>query len=136
MRKSLSLVAALLFACLLAACSKKMVFTRSVVVPAAEGRVKIRHDQNNNYAINVTVVHLADPKKLQPPKETYVVWMETKDGEIKNIGRLRTSSGLFSKTLKASLSAVTSFKPERFFITAERSGDVEHPGVQTVLITQ
>jgi hypothetical protein len=136
MRKLFSYAAALSFICLLAACSKKMVFARSVIVPAAEGRVKIKHDQNNNYAINVTVNQLADPKNLQPPRETYVVWMESKDKGIKNLGRLKSSSGLFSKGLKASLSAVTSFKPVRFFITAEESGDVLQPGPQTILITQ
>lgn len=122
--------------CLLSACSRKMNFTRSVVVPAAQGDVKIKKDRNNNYAIHVSVFHLAQPGKLQPPKETYVVWMETKEDGIKNIGQLKSSSGFLSKTLKASLSAISSFKPRRFFVTAEESGDIQHPGLQTVLTTE
>ena len=122
--------------CLLSACSKKMNFTRSVVMPTAEGGVKIKKDRNNNYAINVSVLHLAQPGKLQPPKQTYVVWMETKEDGIKNIGQLKSSSGFLSKTLKASLSAITSFKPRRFFVTAEEAGDIQHPGLQTVLTTE
>lgn len=126
----------LVLQCVLGACARKMNFTRSVVVPAAEGNVKIKKDKNNNYAIDVSVLHLADVKKLQPPKQTYVVWMQTRDHGTKNIGQLKSSSGLLSKALKASLSAVTSFQPTGFFITAEESGDIQYPGGQTVLITQ
>jgi hypothetical protein len=121
--------------CLLSACSRKMNFTRSVVVPTAEGDVKIKKDRNNNYEIHVFVLHLAQPDKLQPPKNTYVVWMETREDGIKNIGQLKSSSGFLSKTLKASLSAVSSFKPRRIFITAEEAADIQHPGLQTVLTT-
>ena len=129
-----AVVSALVF--LLSACSRKMNFTRSVVVPTAEGDVKIKKDRNNNYAIHVSVLHLAQPAKLQPPKQTYVVWMETKEDGIKNIGQLKSSSGFLSKTLKASLSAITSFKPRRFFVTAEEAADIQHPGLQTVLTTE
>jgi hypothetical protein len=118
------------------ACSRKMTFARSVVVPAAEGGVKIKKDRNNNYAITVSVRNLASARNLQPPKQTYVVWMQTKDDGTRNIGQLNSSSGLLSKTLKGSLSTVSSHKPTSFFITAEDVGDVQHPGTQTVLVTE
>jgi hypothetical protein len=137
MRKLLLyVVVALVLECFLTACARKMNFARSVVMPSAEGKVKVKKDRNDNYAIDVSVLHLAEPNKLQPPKQAYVVWMHTSDNEVKNIGQLKSSSGLLSRTLKASLNAVSSSKPTRFFITAEEAADVQYPGLQTVLVTE
>ena len=123
------------FLFLLPGCSKKLSFATSPVIPAAHGSVRIDRDKNENYTIEVEVTNLAEPKNLQPPRETYVVWMETKKNGIKNIGQLNTSSGFFSSALKASLKTVTPNKPTRFFITAEDKGDVQYPGSQVVLRT-
>src|SRR4051794_18026297 len=123
------------FLFLLPGCSKKLSFATSPVVPAAHGSVRIDRDKNENYTIEVEVTNLAEPKNLQPPRETYVVWMETKKNGIKNIGQLNTSSGFFSSALKASLKTVTPNKPTGFFITAEDKGDVQYPGSQVVLRT-
>lgn len=117
-------------------CAKKIVFPSSPVVPAAEGRVKIKQDGNNNYVVEVSLKHLAPSRSLQPPKEYYVVWIETENNGIKNIGQISSSSGLLSSTLKASLSTVTSFKPRVVFITAEDSGNASYPGGFTVLRTE
>ena len=121
---------------LLTACSQKMNFTASPVVPAAEGSVKLKKDKNDNYVIDVNIIRLAEPDRLQPPKETYVVWMRTKSNGTKNIGQLQSSSGLLSKTLKASLNTVTPFEPESFFITAENDGAAVYPGSEIVLETK
>src|SRR5690349_2847052 len=83
-------------------CSKKLSFATSPVVPAAHGSVRIDQDKNDNYSVEVDVTNLAEPKNLQPARDTYVVWMETKNNGIKNIGQLNTSSGFFSSALKAS----------------------------------
>ena len=118
------------------ACSKKMRFETSAEAPAAQGAVKVKKDDNNNYKIDLNITRLTEPEKLNPPKNTYVVWMETdRDGTIK-IGGLTTSSGIFSKTLKSSLETVTPYQPVMFYITAENSKDVERPGFQTVLRTK
>lgn len=61
--------------------------------------------------------------------------METEKNGRKNIGQLKTSSGLFSRTLKSSLETVTSFKPVNFIITAEDEGNIQNPGGQVVLKT-
>jgi len=136
-RKSLFYFTIILFAIFfLQACSKKLAFTTSTVVPAAKGSVKVKDDDNNNYKIELSIIRLAEPKRLNPPKNTYVVWMETKQNGIKNIGQLKTSSGLFSKTLKSSLETVTSFKPVSFFITAEDNANIQYPGDQVVLRTE
>ncbi len=127
-----------LFFCItivLQSCAKKINFSTSPVVPAAEGSVKVKKDKNSNYNIDLNVVRLADPKRLSPPREMYVVWMETDQSGLKNIGQLKTSSGLFSKTMKSSLKTVSSYQPTKFFITAEDDANIQYPGGQTVLDT-
>lgn len=119
---------------LISSCSQKINFQTSTVVPAAKGTVKIKKDKNKNYAIDVNVTNLAEPKRLDPPKSIYVVWIETNSG-IKNVGQMKSSSGFLSSGLKASLSAVSPFKPTRVFITAENDGDIRYPGSQVVLST-
>ena len=119
----------------LASCSRKISFQTSSVVPAAEGSVKVKKDNNNNYSIDLNVIRLADPKRLEPSKNTYVVWIETAQNGSKNIGSLNTSSSMFSKTLKSSLKTVSPFKPESLFITAEDNADIQYPGSQVVLRT-
>lgn len=126
-------IIAVSLAVFLSSCARKLTFTQSTVVPAAVGSVKVKKDANKNYAIEVNTTHLAKPESLQPPKNTYVVWMETERNGTKNIGQLISSSGFLSKTLKGSLSTVTSFKPVQFFITAEDNANIQYPGMQVVL---
>jgi hypothetical protein len=120
---------------ILSSCARKMTFLPSSVVPGAEGSVKVKTDKNKNYAIDLEVVNLASPEKLQPPKTNYVVWLETDDNGVKNIGSLQSSQGLFSKAWKGSLETVTPYKPEKFFITAEDEVSPQYPGMQIVLNT-
>ncbi len=108
-------------------CATKAAFATSTVVPAAEGQVKIKKDGNDNYKIELHVEHLADPKRLQPSKEYYVVWAQTEHDVVKNLGQLKSSTGWFSDTRKASLETVSPFKPEVVFITAEDQVDIPHP---------
>lgn len=116
-------------------CARKFAFSTSQVVPAAEGSVKVKKGKNDNYRIDLSVIRLAGPERLTPPKNAYVVWMETKQNGTKNIGQLKSSSGFLSKTLKSSLETVTSFKPEGFFITAEDNANIQYPDGQVVLRT-
>lgn len=124
----------LLLAFSLMGCARTIPFNTSTVEPAAEGRVKMKRDSNNNYALDLEIKNLADPKRLPNPQNMYVVWIETPDG-VKNIGQLRTSSGLLSSTLKASLETVTPVKPTRVFITAENDASISYPNAQVVLTT-
>lgn len=116
-------------------CASKFVFNTSEVVPAAEGSVKVKKDKNNNYKIDLHVKNLADPKKLTPPKEMYIVWMETEQSGTKNIGQLKTSKGIFSSKLNSSLSTVTAFHPRTFFITAEDESTTQFPDGEKILRT-
>ncbi len=120
---------------LLLSCSKKMMFASSSVVPAAEGSVKYKKDNNNNYHVDIKVMHLANSNKLTPARSSYVVWMETESNGTKNLGQLKSSGSLLSSTLKGSLSAVTAFQPKSFFITAEDDSNISYPGTEVVLKT-
>ena len=120
----------------LTSCSKKIYFQPSAYVPAAEGAVKVRKDNNNNYRIKIFVRNLAASKRLESPRDNYVVWSETESNGIKNIGQIISSKKLFSKKFSASLTAVSPFKPTRVFITGEDNGNVQYPGFQTVLTTR
>lgn len=120
---------------LLNACAKKVSFLNSSVVPAARGYVKVDRDDNENYVIQIDIVNLAEAKRLEPTRNTYVVWIETDEQMPKNIGQLNSSSSTFSKTLKASFKSVSSSKPTKVFITAEDDENTQYPGTQVVLST-
>ncbi len=123
------------FVFIFSSCSHKITFQKSAAVPAAQGSVKVKKDKNNNYSIEMEVLHLADPSRLQPAKQHYVVWIQTQSNGIKNIGQLKSSSGFFSSTKKADLITVTSFKPNKIFITAEDQVNIPYPTGQLVLTT-
>jgi hypothetical protein len=116
-------------------CSKKVIFPTSSIAPSAVGRVKIKKDNNNNYAIQINIQHLPDAKRLSPPRDYYVVWIETRNNGIKNIGRIVPSKGFLSSKMTASLNAVSPTKPKRVFITAENDEYIRYPGNMVVLDT-
>lgn len=116
-------------------CSKKVIFPTSSIAPAAVGSVKIKKDNNNNYAIQVKIENLPDARRLSPPKNYYVVWIETRNNAIKNIGRIVPSKRFLSSKMKASLNAVSPTKPKRVFITAENDEYIRYPGNMVVLDT-
>lgn len=121
---------------LLASCSKKLVFQKSDVVPAAVGKAKVKKDDNNNYHIAIKIRNLASPNRLTPPRKYYIVWMESKRKGLKNLGQIKTTSGLFTSGLKATFSTTSPTKPERIFITAEDQLNAIYPGNELVLTTK
>jgi hypothetical protein len=114
---------------------KKVSFQNSTVVPGAEGTVKVKKDKNGNFDIDIDIVNLADSKKLTPPKKVYVVWIETVEKGVKNIGQVHSSSSMLSKTKKASITTVSPYKPIRIFVTGEDDGGTEEPSDVVVLTT-
>lgn len=115
---------------LIQSCSQKVAFQTSSVVPAAEGKVKVKKDNNENYTIKVDLTNLSTPDRLEPSMNTYVVWMESNEAHVKNIGQINTSSNFLSDKLKSSFETVSSIKPTKIFITAENDGTVQYPGRQ------
>ena len=111
-------------------CAKKIAFQASSIVPGAEGTVKVKKDNNSNYTIQVELSNLAEPRKLEPAMKSYVIWMETEQEPVKNIGQINSSSSFLSKRLKGSFETVSSIKPTRIFITAEDDGTIQYPGTK------
>lgn len=132
---SMTFILALTLLLIAPSCSRKIEFENSNVVPAARGTVKVKTDDNKNNAIKIELLNLAEPERLDPPRQMYMVWMTTDQGSTKNLGQIKTSTHTFSKTLKASFEAVTTFKPTKIFITAEDNANVESPGWPVVLTT-
>lgn len=128
-------VTSIMFLFFLGSCATKAPFQTSTVVPAAKGSVKVKKDNNNNYVIKIDIVNLAEPQRLQPSRNTYVVWMETSGGKTKNIGQIDSSTGFLSKKLKASFETVSPVKPDRIFITAEDDATIQYPVGEKVLTT-
>ena len=59
---------------------KEYHMTASNIVPAACGTVKVQKDQNGNAKLDIKVSNLADPTRLTPPENKYVVWIRPNDG--------------------------------------------------------
>ena len=117
-------------------CAKKMSFLTSSIVPAAQGTVKVKTDSNKNYSIDIDIFNLAEPERLHPPRQMYILWMLTDQDMTKNIGQVKTSSATFSKNLKASFQTVSSFKPIKIFVTAEDDPNIQYPGWEVILSTE
>ena len=98
--------------------------------PGSRGAVTVKEDKNNNYSIKLEITNLAAVDRLEPPKNSYVVWMETDRGSARNIGRIVTTN-----SLKVSFETVSSFRPTRIFITAEENENALYPGEMLVLTT-
>ncbi len=136
LKESIVFIAAAIILVAFSSCStRKESFLSSAVVPAAEGTVKVKKDNNSNYAIKVEVKNLAEPDKLQPAKNAYIVWIETSENGIKNIGQIKTSAALLSSKLKASFETVSSFNPIKVIITAENDPAIQYPEGQIILST-
>jgi hypothetical protein len=115
--------------------AQKIKFMTSSVVPAAEGYAKVKQDNNKNYVIKVEISDLADVDRLQTSSVSYVVWMETDQGNTENLGQLDSSSGFLSKQMKASLETVSSYKPSKIYVTAEENTNAQYPGDKIILST-
>jgi hypothetical protein len=116
-------------------CAKKISFQTSPVVPAARGTVKVKKDDNKNYSIKINLLNLAEAKRLPTSEKTYVVWMESNQQVVKNLGQLNSGRSMLSKKLKASFETVSPVKPTKIFITAEDNSSVQYPGNELVLTT-
>jgi len=120
---------------IITSCATNESFLNSSVVPGASGNVKVKRDKNQNYVIDLKVADLAAVDRLQSAKQMYVVWMETERGNFENLGQMQTSKGFMKKQRTASLETVSSFKPIRFFITAENEKNARYPDQVTILTT-
>jgi hypothetical protein len=116
-------------------CAKKINFQTSPIVPAARGTVKVKKDGNKNYSIKISLLNLAEAKRLPTSEKTYVVWMESNQQVVKNLGQLNSGRSMLSKKLMASFETVSPVKPTKIFITAEDNSSVQYPGYELILTT-
>ncbi|MDX1753365.1 hypothetical protein SAMN06296241_2865 [Salinimicrobium sediminis] len=128
MKDSFRILSFIFAAILVSACSKKVVFPVSQVVPAAEAVLKVDRDDNNNYGIELEVSNLAGPERLTPARRHYVVWMVTKQHGTINIGNLD-----INRKNNGELNTSTPYEPMRVFITAEDDPKPVLPSTQVVL---
>lgn len=135
LKKSILAFSAIMMVLFFVSCSKNIAFQNSSAVPAAQGNVTVKKDGNKNYLIKIKISNLAEVNRLEPSRNFYVVWMETDEAMIKNIGQIKSDSGFMSSKLKAFFQTVSSFKPKKIFITAEDQADITAPGTQLILST-
>jgi hypothetical protein len=130
MRRSIwafSVAVVFCFACLAEAKEIPMISDPSV--PAAAGSVSLNKDKKNqNFKWKVQVHHLAKPTSLTPPKQTYVVWVKTKDGQPENQGQLRVND-----KLEGSLENNSPREQFDIFITAEDNPATPSPAGSSLL---
>lgn len=109
----------------------KIDFPVSEIVPAAEIKVAVDQDDNNNYAIELQAQYLAPPSRLSPPRNTYILWAKTAEHGIRNIGQINAETGK-----KIKFKTTIPYRPIQLFITAEEEPTVEWPSYQEITRTR
>lgn len=107
---------------LIAACSNTAKFHLSQVVPEAEIKAITRVDQDNNKVLIINAKNLESPANVDPGSTEYVVWIETDDQGLRNIGRL-VSKDDHTAVFKAE----TPYEYSEIIITAESRANVSQP---------
>jgi hypothetical protein len=91
-------------------------------VPAATGTVNLGADSNGNTQVDLKVQHLAKPQNLTPPKSTYVVWIQARDGRPENQGQLQVNDNL-----EGEFKTTTPLRTFDIYITAEDGASATVP---------
>jgi len=116
-------------------CAVKSHFLTSTIVPAAQGIVQVKIDDNKNYLIKIELSNLSPSTRLTPPKEAYVVWLVNVDNAINNLGQLNSTTSFMSKSLDASFETVSASKPYKIMITAENNVSTQYPSFSDLILT-
>ncbi|TAK52373.1 MAG: hypothetical protein EPO24_15275 [Bacteroidetes bacterium] len=111
-------------------CGSPTILTNSPMVPGAQGEVTLNKDSNNNTTISLSVKHLAPPTKLNPSRSVYIVWVESPEGKVANLGQLQVDDDL-----EGDFEGTTPFEYFRILITAEDTPTVTQPSLDLVLST-
>ena len=117
----------------LGSCSTKITFPVSNVVPAAEPKASVKKTNEGDYVVKLDVNNLALPERLSPPKKHYIVWVDTENQGVKNLGEISNNTGIFRNRGRASFETSTLFKPSMIMITAENNLEIDYPGSHVVL---
>ncbi len=107
-----------------------LVLGASSQIPAAEGKVQLRHTVNGNIEIRLSIQHLAPPGRIVPGANVFVVWARglAPGAEAQNLGAL-----VVDKNLNAKLKAVTAMPAFDLFITCEQGQTATLPTAPELL---
>lgn len=107
-----------------------LVLGASPQVPAAEGKVQLRHTVNGNIEIRLSIKHLAPPGRIVPGANVFVVWARglAPGAEAQNLGAL-----VVDKNLNAKLKAVTAMPAFDLFVTCEQGQTATIPTAPELL---
>lgn len=130
-----AILASLILLLSVSSCAIKSNFLTSTVLPAAQGTVQFKIDNNNNYLIKIELSNLSPSNRLTPPREGYVVWMVTDDNAVNNLGQLNSSKKFMASNLDAYFETVSASKPYKIFITAENDVSIQYPTYADVILT-
>lgn len=119
----------------MSSCAVKTHFLTSKIVPAAQGTVQVKVDNNKNYVIKIEISNLSPSTRLTPPSNAYVVWSVGNDNSAQNLGQLNSSDNFMSKNLNAKFETVLGSKPVKIVITAENDPSVQYPSFSEVILT-
>lgn len=127
----LSSLAVLTFA--LSGCATTTQMSASDTIPAAEGTVTAKSDDNANTDVEVKVEHLAAPAMVSKRATTYVVWARPLGHDqgttgLQNLGTLQVDDDRSGE-----LSTTTALHSFEVFVTAEPSGTVPSPTGEPLL---
>lgn len=100
--------------------------------PGAQGTVEAREGDNGNTEIDLKVKHLAEPGKIAPGAQTYIVWARSREPNrpIQNLGAL-----IPSRDLEGELKAMTPLRDFEVIVTPEPSAQETKPTNPTILST-
>jgi hypothetical protein len=112
---------------ILASCSSKVNFPISNVTPGAEISMKSSKDDNGNTKLSLKAKYLTSPERLTPARSVYIIWLQTKDNGLVNLGKLETDS-----SSKASFETITPYEADEVFITAEDNVAIKYPTGQEI----
>lgn len=131
----LACVVSVMFIFSMSSCAVKTHFLTSKIVPAAQGTVQVKVDNNKNYVIKIEISNLSPSTRLTPPSNAYVVWSVGNDNSAQNLGQLNSSDNFMSKNLNAKFETVSASKPIKIVITAENDPSVQYPSFSEVILT-
>lgn len=131
----LACVVSVMFIFSMSSCAVKTHFLTSKIVPAAQGTVQVKVDNNKNYVIKIEISNLSPSTRLTPPSNAYVVWSVGNDNSAQNLGQLNSSDNFMSKNLNAKFETVLGSKPVKIVITAENDPSVQYPSFSEVILT-
>lgn len=76
---------------------------------------------NGNSKLTLKAKYLTSPERLTPARRVYIIWLQTKDNGLINLGQLETDS-----SSKVSFETITPYEPNEVFITAEDNAALKY----------